>query len=87
MLLKAMQVLMMLKLWILLTLNYNLKSAIKSKLAELLSELRSFRFVATLVLLFKKKESKDKTTYDNFYSHSKLSMKVTLRMCLNQAIL
>ena len=87
MLLKAMQVLMMLKLWILLTLNYNLKSAIKSKLAELLSELRSFRFVATLVLLFKKKESKDKTIYDNFYSHSKLSMKVTLRMCLNQAIL
>ena len=38
------------------------ESAIKSKLAELLSELRSFRFVATLVLLFKKKESKDKTT-------------------------
>ena len=63
------------------------ESAIKSKLAELLSELRSFRFVATLVLLFKKKERKDKTTYDNFYSHSKLSMKVTLRMCLNQAIL
>ena len=63
------------------------ESAIKSKLAELLSELRSFRFVATLVLLFKKKESKDKTIYDNFYSHSKLSMKVTLRMCLNQAIL
>ena len=33
------------------------ESAIKSKLTELLSELRSFRFVATLVLVFKKKES------------------------------
>ena len=45
--------------------------AIKSNLIELLSELRGFRFVTTLVLVFKKIESKDKTKYDNFCSSSK----------------
>ena len=47
------------------------ESAIKSKLIELLSELRGFRFVTTPVLVFKKIQSKDKTKYDNFYSSSK----------------
>ena len=47
------------------------ESAIKSNLIELLSELKGFRFMATLVLVFKKIESKDKTKYDNFYSSSK----------------
>ena len=46
------------------------ESAIKNKLIELLSESRGFRFV-TLVLVFKKIESEDKTKYDNFYSSSK----------------
>ena len=48
------------------------ESAIKSNLIELLSELRGFKFVTTLVLVFKKIESKDKTKYGNFYSSSKV---------------
>ena len=47
------------------------ESAIKSKLKELLSQLRGFKFLTTFVLLFKKIEIKDKTKYDNFYSISK----------------
>ena len=47
------------------------ESAIKNKLIELLSESRGFRFMTTLVLVFKKIESEDKTKYDNFYSSSK----------------
>ena len=47
------------------------ESAIKSNLIELLRQLRGFKFVTTLVLLFKNIESKDKTKYDNFYSSSK----------------
>ena len=43
------------------------ESAIKSKLIELLTQLRVFKFVSTLVLMFKKIQSKDKTKYDNFY--------------------
>ena len=73
MLLKPMQVLIILKFQILLILNYNLdtKSATKSKLIELLTQLKGFEFVTTLVLMFKKMESEDKTKYDNFYSSSK----------------
>ena len=47
------------------------ESAIKSKLIDLSSELRGFKFVTTLVLVFKKIESEDKTKYDTFYSNSK----------------
>ena len=47
------------------------ESAIKGKLIKLLTQLKGFKFVATLVLAFKKIESKDKTKYDNFYSSSK----------------
>ena len=47
------------------------ESAIKSKLIELLTQLEGFKFVTTLVLVFKKIESEDKTNYDNFYSRSK----------------
>ena len=43
----------------------------KSKLKDLLTQLKGFRFVTTLVLVFKKIESEDKTKYDNFYSSSK----------------
>ena len=35
---------------------------------ELLTQLKEFKFVKTLALVFKKIESKDKTKYDNFYS-------------------
>ena len=35
-----------------------------------MTELKGFKFVATLVLVFKKTESEDKTKYDNFYSSS-----------------
>ena len=49
----------------------NFMSAIKSKLIELLTQLREFKFVALLALVFKKIESEDKTKYDNFYSSSK----------------
>ena len=46
-------------------------SAIKSKLVELLTQLKGFKFVTTLVLVFKKTESEDKTKYVDFYSSSK----------------
>ena len=53
--------------------NPDLQSTIKYKLKKLLSELRGFKFVAILVLVwvFKKMESKDQTKLDNFYSSSK----------------
>ena len=57
---------------------------------ELLTQLKGFKFVTTLVLLFKKIESENKTMYDTFYSHSKAGTiinKVTFMMCLNQSIL
>ena len=46
------------------------QSEIKIKLKKLLSELRWFKFVTTLVFVLEKRESKDKTTYDTFHSHS-----------------
>ena len=36
-----------------------------------MAKLRVFTFVTTLVLVFKKIESNDKTKYDTFYSNSK----------------
>ena len=47
------------------------QSAIEIKLIELLTQLRGVNLVTTLVLVFKKIESKDKTKYENFYSSSK----------------
>ena len=47
------------------------ESSIKNKLKKLLTELRGFKFVTKLVIVFKKIESKDKTKYDTFYSSSK----------------
>ena len=49
----------------------DIDSAIESKLIELLTQLKGFKFVTTLVLVFKKIESEDKTKYDTFYSNSK----------------
>ena len=46
----------------------------KSMLTDLLSQLKGFRFVTTLVLVFKKIENEDKTKYDNFYSRSKAEL-------------
>ena len=92
MLLKAMPVLIML---ILNSFNPELQlkdteSAIKIKLIELLAQLRGFKCVTTLVLVFKKIEIKDKTKYYNFYSISKAEIIIIesdIKMCLNQCIL
>ena len=46
-----------------------LESAIKSKLIELLTQLKGFRLVTTLASVFKKIKSEDKTKYDTFYLH------------------
>ena len=47
------------------------KSPIKNKPIDLFSELKGFKYVATLVLEFQKIESGDKTKYDTFYLNSK----------------
>ena len=39
-----------------------------------MTQLKGFKFVTTLVLVFKKIESKDKTKYDNFYTSSKVEI-------------
>ena len=36
-----------------------------------MTQLKGFKFVTTLVLVFKKIERKEKTKFDNFYSSSK----------------
>ena len=36
-----------------------------------MTQLKGFKFVTTLVLVFKNIENTDKTKYDNFYSRSK----------------
>ena len=46
--------------------------------------------MTTLVSVFKKTDSEDKTKYDNVYSSSKaeiISIKVILMMCFNQFVL
>ena len=49
----------------------DIEAAIKNKLIHLLTQLKGFKFMTTLVLVFKKIESDDKTRYDTFYSNSK----------------
>ena len=74
MLLKVLQVLIMLKILNSFNPELELKdteSTIKSKLIELLTQLKGFKFMITLVLVFKKIESEDKTKYNSFYSSSK----------------
>ena len=61
------------------------ESGIKNKLIDLLSELRRFKFVKTLVLGFKNVENDNKTIYNTFYSNPKAETKVTLMMHLNQS--
>ena len=68
----------------------NTKSEIKIKLMELLTQLKGFKFLTTLVLVFKKIESEDKTSITVFIYTQKqklVPMKVTLIMCFNQSIL
>ena len=48
------------------------ESATKNKLIDSMTDLKDFKFVATLVLEFKKIESDDKTKYDTFYLNSKV---------------
>ena len=45
----------------------DIDSTIKIQLVESLAQFKGFRFVASLVLVFKKIKSKNKTKYDNFY--------------------
>ena len=52
----------------------DIESAIKIKLIESLTQLKGFKFVTTLVLMFKKIENEDKTKCDNFYSSSKVEI-------------
>ena len=47
------------------------ESAIKRKLIDLLTQWKGFRFVTTLVSVFKKIQIDDKTKYDAFYLNSK----------------
>ena len=41
---------------------------------KLLTQLKGFKFMTALVLMFKKIESEDKTKYDHFYSSSKVEI-------------
>ena len=47
------------------------ESAIKSKLIDLLTQLKGFKFARISFLVFKMIENEDETNYDNFYSNSK----------------
>ena len=49
------------------------ESASKSNLIELLTQLKGFKFVTTLVLVLKTIESEDKMKYDNFHLSQKLT--------------
>ena len=44
-----------------------------------MTQLKGFKLVTTLVLVFKKAKSEDKTKYDTFYSNSKAKMIVNER--------
>ena len=48
----------------------NTESSIKNKLINLLTELKGFKFVTTLVLKFRKIQGDDKTLYNTFYLNS-----------------
>ena len=62
-------------------------SAIKSKLIELLTQLKDFKHVTTLISVFKKIESKEKTKYDNFCSSSKAEIFINESDIVGQSIL
>ena len=53
------------------------ESATKSKLINFLTQSIGFKFVAILVLLFKKIESENKTKYDTFYLNSEAQITIS----------
>ena len=68
----------------------DIENAIRNKLIDLLTELKGFKFMMTLVLEFKKIESDDKTIYNMFCLNSKsekLLMKEILIMYFNHFVL
>ena len=77
MILKAMRVLIMLKLQL-----KDTEYALESKLIDLLT-------LKSISVVKKKIESEDKTMHDNFYSSLKaeIKVKVKLMMCFNQSML
>ena len=57
---------------------------------ELLTQLKGFKFVTTLVLVSKKVECQDKVKFDNFYSSSKAEIIINesdIENVFNQSIL
>ena len=53
------------------------ESVIKSTLIDLLTQVKGFKFVTTLVLVFKKIDSEDKRKYGTFYSDSKAEINIS----------
>ena len=68
----------------------DVKTTIENKLKKLLAELRGFKFVTTLVLVFRKIKSDNKTKYDTLYSNSKAEIIINesdMMMYFSQSIL
>ena len=68
------------------------ESIIKGRLLELLTQLKGFKFVTTLVLVFKKIESEDKKSMALFVQtqmqeYLSINGCTTWKMCFNQSIL
>ena len=51
-----------------------------------MTQLKGFKFVTTLVLVFKKIEGKDKTKYENFYKFSTSYVNVKIQVKQNQVV-
>ena len=64
----------------------NIEPAIKNILIDLLSESKGFKFVATLVIEFKKAESDYATKYTTFYSNSKAETIIKKSHILDESI-
>ena len=65
----------------------NTEFAIRNKLKDLLTKLRGFKFVTTLIIDFRKIESDDATKYTTKAKQKQLLIKIILMMHLNQFIL
>ena len=65
------------------------ESALKNKLIDLLTQLKGFKFVTTLALVFKK-IGEDKTKYNTFYLNSKTEIIINesdIDVYFNQSVL
>ena len=62
----------------------DIESEIKSKLIDLLTQLKGFKFVTTLFLVFKKIRQ-SMTLFIHTQKQKQLSMEATLLVCLNQS--